>query len=211
MNKVFPRMLAIVFILSHTPAFAQGSGSLPRTTLSVFGGYTFQDRVEFSDAYGYIRDAAHYGAALEIFTHRAQSFELLYQRMDTKAPLYTVDGLPLTDENQGAALNYIMLGSVRYLPLQRAVAVYGGADIGVCVLTNKDDYTATKFAFDIKAGVRVKSSGRVGFKAQAQLFSVVQAVGGGMYAGTGGVGYGISTYSSLWQFGFTGAVTFDLL
>jgi len=210
MNKMLIRIVIVMLGALVQSVITQGAGILPKASLSLFGGYTFQDRLEFSDAYGYLRDAGHYGVSLEYFAHRAQSAELLYQRMDTKIPLYTPDGRPVNDQNNKAALNYIMLGSVRYLPLRHTVAVFGGADIGICVLTNKTDYTATKFAFDIKAGVKVKTPGKVGFKAQAQLFSVVQAVGGGMYVGTGGAGYGISTYSSVWQFGFTGAITIDL-
>jgi hypothetical protein len=38
----------------------------------------------------------------------------------------------------------------------------------------------------------------------------VQGAGGGLYFGTGGAGAGVSTYSSMLQFGLGGGLTFAL-
>lgn len=181
-----------------------------RMSLTIFGGYTFQDRVDFSNAYGYVRANAHYGGSLEFFFNRMRALELVYQRMDTKAPAYSgYTGLQLNPESDKAALNYIMIGGVNYIPVSPIVKPYGGLDLGVCVLTNKEDYTATKFAVGGKIGVKIQAAQHVGIKLQAQLLSVVQGVGGGFYVGTGGATYGVSTYSTLLQFGFTGGLAFD--
>ena len=40
--------------------------------------------------------------------------------------------------------------------------------------------------------------------------SAVQGAGGGLYFGTGGGGVGVSTYSSMYQFGLGGGLTFAL-
>jgi hypothetical protein len=51
---------------------------------------------------------------------------------------------------------------------------------------------------------------KFGIKLQAQLTSVSQGAGGGLYFGTGGAGVGLSTYSSIYQFGLGGGLTFKL-
>ncbi|PZF73253.1 porin family protein [Taibaiella soli] len=182
----------------------------PRGSLTIFGGYTFQDKVSFSNSYGYIKEAAHWGLSAEFFMDRLRTLELLYQRMDTHAPLYDgYFGTQLNHDNDKAGLNYIMIGGVNYIPASPTVMPYGGINLGVCVVTNKEDYTATKFAIGGKLGVKIKASPVVGIKLQAQLLSVVQGAGGGFYVGTGGSGYGVSTYSTVLQFGFTGGLSFD--
>jgi len=40
--------------------------------------------------------------------------------------------------------------------------------------------------------------------------SIAQGAGGGLYFGTGGVGAGVSTYSSMYQFQLGGGLTFKL-
>jgi hypothetical protein len=39
--------------------------------------------------------------------------------------------------------------------------------------------------------------------------SAVQSAGGGLYFGTGGGGAGVSTYSSMYQFGLGGGLAFQ--
>jgi hypothetical protein len=53
-------------------------------------------------------------------------------------------------------------------------------------------------------------SENVGLKIYAQLNTVVGGVGGGFYFGTGGSGAGVSTYSSMVQFGLGGGLTVGL-
>jgi hypothetical protein len=48
----------------------------------------------------------------------------------------------------------------------------------------------------------------IGIKLQAQLLSAVQSLGGGIFVGTGGVGAGVASYSTLYQFGLGGGLVF---
>jgi hypothetical protein len=50
----------------------------------------------------------------------------------------------------------------------------------------------------------------VGVKLQAQLLSITQSVGGGVFFGTGGASAGISSYSSVYQFSLGGGLVFEL-
>jgi hypothetical protein len=80
-------------------------------------------------------------------------------------------------------------------------------------VTNPDNGSSdsvTKFAWGIKAGVNIFANEKVGFKLQMSLLSVVQAVGGGLYFGTGGVGAGVSGFSSYYQFSLGGGLVFGV-
>jgi hypothetical protein len=195
---------------SQKQTYVPNHPPVPKFSVTLFGGYTFQDKVNLGYTYGYIRNAAHYGTSFEFMFNRLRSLELSYQRMDTKMPIYDgYTGILLNRGHGNGALNYIMIGGVNYFPFSPYVMPYGGLNLGVCVLTNKEDYTTTKFALGAKLGVKIKASQVVSVKIQTQLMSVVQGAGGSLYFGTGGPGYGVSTYSSVTQFGFTGGLSFD--
>jgi hypothetical protein len=69
---------------------------------------------------------------------------------------------------------------------------------------------ATKFSWNIRAGSNFWVADNIAIRIQASLFSAVQSVGGGLFFGTGGAGAGISTYSTMYQFGFDGGLVFRL-
>jgi hypothetical protein len=75
---------------------------------------------------------------------------------------------------------------------------------------NGNSSSATKFAWGLRLGANIWATEKVGVKLQAQLFSAVQSAGGGFYFGTGGSGVGLSTYSTIYQFGLGGGLTFKL-
>jgi hypothetical protein len=54
-----------------------------------------------------------------------------------------------------------------------------------------------------------KFSEALGLKIGAQLMSPVQGAGAGLFFGTGGARVGISTFSTVFQFGFTGGLRFS--
>jgi hypothetical protein len=69
---------------------------------------------------------------------------------------------------------------------------------------------ATKFAWGAKLGLNFWASESLGIKIQTGLNSAVQGAGGGLYFGTGGVGAGVSTYSTFYQFYVGGGLTFKM-
>jgi len=75
---------------------------------------------------------------------------------------------------------------------------------------NQSHNTASKFAWGFRLGTNIWASEKVGIKLQAQLLSISQGAGGGLYFGTGGVGAGVSSYSSVYQFQLGGGLTFKL-
>jgi opacity protein-like surface antigen len=86
------------------------------------------------------------------------------------------------------------------------VQPYGGIGLGAAFYSSnyQGSSAATKFAWDIKAGVKLKASDNVGFKIGAQLLGSAQATGTAWY-----YGYAYTTYATILQFGFTGGLVFD--
>ena len=66
------------------------------------------------------------------------------------------------------------------------------------------------FAMGLNGGAKVYFSKRVGLRLQAQMLVPVQGSGFYLFAGTGGSGGGVSVYSTMVQFGFTGGLIFRL-
>lgn len=199
---------ALIFICLATPK-AQAQ-TIP--TINLYGGYVFRDKVSLDQYYGYVNDAAQYGGGLEFTLPRNTSAEIKYLRMDTRAPLYYYNTGKQENKNEDKiSVNYILLGGTKYLPVRSTILPYAGFGIGVGIADSKDDGgSLTKFAYEMKLGVKVKTASLVSLKFQTQFQSMVQGVGGGLYIGTGGSGAGVSTYSSIFQFGFSGGLSFSI-
>ncbi|MBL7982532.1 MAG: hypothetical protein JNL52_12070 [Flavobacteriales bacterium] len=179
--------------------------------LNFFGGYTFQDRFPIGGSYlGYtynearIAEGQHYGGSIEFDVRPNKAVELLYQTQSTQGYL---QGSGFNEFGPyDISLHYIMIGGLGRLPFSDAVSGYGGLNMGCGWMTG--DHNATKFAWGGKLGLQINLSSTVGIKAGAQLLSPVQGFGGGFYFGTGGASAGVSTYSTIYQFAFTGGLCF---
>ena len=188
--------------------------------VNAYGSYVFDDNVDsYYDNTNYykgkINGGFQWGVGVELLPHATQGIELLYLRQDTKAPItYFRNGVKNTNFDLG--VNYIMLGSNRYFRKPGGkVEGFAGGMIGADIMSlhnpdNGNNSSKTKFAWGIKGGVNIWASPSVGLKLQAQLLSAVQSVGGGFYFGTGGVGTGLSSYSSMYQFCLGGGLVFNI-
>lgn len=188
--------------------------------LNLYSAYAFPDEFDsYYDAndyyYGQIQGGYQWGAGLEYMVKPAYGIELLYYREDTEAPTeYYNNGVKYSNLDLG--INYIMIGGDRYVgPPEGRAQGYGGLMAGMLVASIKNPdtnqgITATKFAWGIRGGAVIWATEKVGIKLQIQLLSAVQAMGGGLYFGTGGAGAGVSTYSTIYQFGMGGGLTFRL-
>jgi len=92
---------------------------------------------------------------------------------------------------------------------------FGGGMLGAAFINvdnpdNGNSNNATKFAWGLRLGANIWASERVAIKLKADVLSAVQGAGGGLYFGTGGGGVGVSTYSSMYQFGLGGGIAFAL-
>jgi hypothetical protein len=217
MKKYLLTSLLVVYV--SAVAFAQ-----TEKRLNVYGSYVFDDSFDsYYDAYNYysgtIKGSGQYGAGLEFLVKPEYGIELLWYGQNTTAPTYYLsEGYFYTEEftEFDVNANYIMLAGNRHmLAPSGKVEGYGGLLLGVGFgsVKNPDNGASgnfTKFSWGMRLGATIWASDRIGIKLQTQILSMVQAVGGSVYFGTGGSGAGVSTYSSFLQFGLGGGLAFRL-
>lgn len=215
-EQIMKKLLVLVLIASSSYAFAQ-----PELRLNVYSMYAFDDKVDSyyssTDYFrGTIKGGFQWGGGLEYMAARDQGVELSYLRLDTNAPMeyYNRNTNRVETANLNLATNYILLGGNRYFGTSDKVEPYGALQAGMAIISaeNPDNGTSgnsTKFAWGAKLGLNFWASDKVGIKIQTGLVSAVQGAGGGFYFGTGGVGAGVSTYSTFYQFYIGGGLTFN--
>ncbi|WP_125721808.1 outer membrane beta-barrel protein [Flavobacterium ustbae] len=207
-------LLFVVFSFSLTLS-AQSAQSF---LLNLYGGYTFSDKVDFDNSYARVEDGFGYGVGLEYFIMDNASVELKYNRLDTRMPLYTKvltrDGVPAgTQLNAGddkGAINYILADYTYYFGSSSQKALpFLGAGAGVAILESPRNGNGTYFAWEVKAGVKVKTNSPVSINLHAYLQSMSAAVGYDYYWDYYWGPVGVTDYASTFQFGLGAAISYD--
>ncbi len=191
-------------VLSVVLIFIVAAGYSQHLSVNAFGGYTFRDRINFSNAYTYINAGGMWGASIEGVNAQGTGLEILYQYQSTATP--TTIYIPSQTFSSNTVISYLLLNFEQYYTNNPKIQPYGGLGLGAAFY--KSDFqgstSATKFAWDVKAGVKFKMSSSVGLKIGAQLMSSAQATGNAFY-----YGYVYTTYATILQFSFTGGLVFD--
>ena len=206
-------LLGLVLSTSALTVSAQLAG----IRLNGYSAYVFDnsfDTYYTSNQYlrGKIKGGFQWGVGLEFLPHADYGIELVYYRQDTEAPISYDYGIGVADREVDLGVNYIMAGGVRYMNTTGGkLQPYGGLLLGAAIFSNKnpqgdEESSYAKFAWGARLGANIWVSEKVGLKLQAQLLSAVQGFGGGLYLGTGGAGAGVSSYSTLVQFGLGGGL-----
>jgi hypothetical protein len=211
----FRKIVLIVILFAGMASLA----SAQNIRFNGYAAYVFDDNVDsYYDPYNYysgtINGGLQWGGALEYMVSPTKGVELKYLRRDASAPMEYYAG-SVKYKTFDLAMNYILLGGSNYFKTGGKVEPYAGASLGMCILTIKNaeagnDNTATKFAWGFKLGTNIWASEKVGIKLQADLLSVTQSAGGSFYFGTGGSGAGVAAYSTVYQWGLGGGLTFKL-
>ncbi len=216
------KLLTIILFIAGSYAMAQNvsSSAGPSVRLHGYTTYAFDDN--HVDSYysttnyfeGSVKGGFQYGGGLEIMPFPGAGVEFTYLRLDSKAPMEYYNG-GIKNTNFDLAQNWLMLSFNKYVPVNPKIEPYAGMQLGMDIfgVTNPDNQnegSATKFAWGIKAGINVWANEKVGIKIQTSLLSAVQAVGGGLYFGTGGAGAGVSGFSTYYQFSLGGGLVFKI-
>jgi hypothetical protein len=183
---------------------------------NAFATYVFDDKVDSyyssTDYYeGTIKGGFKWGLGIEYVLPNLLGVGVNYYRQDTEAPMnYYNNGVKNKDFDLGAS--WLMATFTRYVR-KKNFEPYLGAELGAVFynLDNPDsgsDGSGTKFAWGLNLGSNIFFSEKFGLKLQMDIHSASQAVGGGMYFGTGGVGAGVSSYSTIYQFGLGGGLVY---
>lgn len=201
-------MTTVRSLAALVPLVLAGSLNAQTTRLNGYGGYTFADKMSFSGYPGYdqarINESSHFGGGLEFEIRPRKSVEIYYQTQSTTGSLLGT----LTEYKTDVKVEYLMAGGMGYAGNEK-VQGFGGLMLGAAFLSS-ETVNATKFGIGGRLGVLILANDRIGIRLGAQVLSVVQGAGGGFYFGTGGAGAGVSTYSSIYQFGLFGGIALSL-
>ena len=211
--------MTAVFVVAGMAAHAQSTSPV---RLNLYTNYVFDDAVDSyysSTAYynGTVNGGFQWGIGLEYMIRPTQGIEIVYLRQDTKAPTtyydYTAIADPVKSAEFDLGISYIFLGSTRYIPRSEKVELFLGGQLGLAIVhisnpTSGNEGSNSKFAWGLKGGTNIWLNQSAGLKLQAGLQSISQAVGGGLYFGTGGVGAGATSYSTVYQFSLGGGLVF---
>ena len=199
------------------------TASSQTTRLNGYALYVFDDQFDSyysnSDYYnGKFKGGLQWGVGLEYMPTPMNGIELVYlNQQTTAATSYWAPGqIAEKHTNFDVGFNWAMLAFNRYMKKPGSkVEGFGGGMLGAAFINvknpdNGNENSATKFAWGLRLGANIWASERMAIKLQGQLMSAVQGAGGGLYFGTGGGGVGVSTYSSMLQFGLGGGLSFAL-
>jgi hypothetical protein len=212
------KLIFTFFTFSLLVTFFSNSSNAQPYKINLYSSYVFDDGVEATldngrYVSGTINGNYQWGAGFEYIIRDQYGIELMYNRQDTEFPVsYSSNTNIARDSSFNVDINYILLGGNKYLILQnKAIRPFGGIMLGMAILNNQDplpgaESSSTNFAWSARLGSDFMFSPNVGLRIQAQLQSAVQDLYGGVYLGTGGVSTGVSTGSSMYQFGLGGSL-----
>jgi len=196
-----------ILLISGLVLFTMVLRAQPGTiSLNLDAGYNFGANMHYDNVTLNPQGAFQYGGGLEFFPTWDQSVEIKYLRSD---PTVAIKDALLPYDDASASMNYILLGWNKYIGMdpEAKVLPYGGLGLGMNIIGNGDD-NATKFSWDAKLGVKIKTSSAVSIKLQAYLQHTISAAGTDIWYGWYGA-YPVTTYAALWQFGLGGVLCFD--
>lgn len=200
--------LAVIFVLSAR-SFAQTSVELIPTI-----GYTFADRNDFYNTYARIADGLSYGGSIKFNVNRTFGLEVLYSHMNTTTGLYNYSADQPAIQQTNLRFDYIMAGPVESFNIPNStVRPFIGVLLGAAIMTpeaNSGYSQDTRFAVGFQLGTNIYVSPRVGIQLKAQLLSPVDAADGDVLFSNYGGGYGVNTYSSIYQFSLGGGLIIGL-
>src|SRR5688572_24208923 len=211
---IFSSLLVIIAIASSAQS---------KIRLNAYGSYVFDDGFDvYNDVNTYyngkIEAGLLWGGGIEYVANEYFSAELLYlhKSSDVPATFKFQAGDPIRNETFDLKHDYIMASFNGLKPSSSGkVEGYFGFMAGVLISNvsspsnNGASESNTDFAWGGKLGLNYWMGPKVGIKLQANLLSASKATGGDVYWGYWGPIY-LDTYSTVWQFGLGGGLTFRL-
>ena len=190
--------------------------------LNAYSSYVFDDGFDFynspTDYYsGKLKGGVQWGVGLEYQVDPMAGGELLYYYKKSEAPSNFKFGTLVDEKSEtfDVTQHYILVGiNSHHMTASKKAEGYAGLLLGM-VITDVDAPTSgnsasnTNFAWGAKLGTDIWVSPKVAIKLQAQILSATRAYGGDLYYGYWGP-VAVPDYSTLWQFGLGGGLTFRL-
>jgi Outer membrane protein beta-barrel domain len=179
------------------------------------GGYTFGDKMNFSNNFGKVDAGFNYGGAFQFNFNRHLGVEVMYNRMQVPAKLYNYGAIPgdVPVYETSAGINYIMVGPVSRFPLPGSpVSLFMGADLGAAIFTPSPNSFSSNaaFAYGFQAGADIYMDPRFGLRLSARLLGTAPTSSGYYFGNFGDPGGYYITNPGLVQFGFNVGIIIGL-
>lgn len=206
--KTIKKLFIVAILFSGGLLYAQG------IELAPFAGYTFQNKFNIAGGQAIIRDGATYGLTAAFAIDNYNSVELLYSRQETRIEARSYLFQDQEDFIHDISVNYIMIGGNKTFPsASDALQGYGGMKIGMAIFDSpsNDFNTVTKFAAGLNLGFKYFFSDAIGLKGGMNLNFPITNIGAGIgWSSGGGTSVGITGWSPIVQFAFTGGIAVRL-
>jgi hypothetical protein len=179
------------------------------------GGYTFADKVNFSNTFGRVEAGFNYGGSFQFNFNRHLGIEMAYNRMQVPAKLYNYGAIPGDNPvyQTSAGINYIMAGPVSRFPLPESpVSLFMGADLGAAIFTPSPNSFSSNaaFAYGFQAGADIFVDPQVGIRLSARLLGTAPTSSGYYFGYWGDPGGSYITTPGLVQFAFNAGIIIGL-
>ena len=192
------------------------SASAQRIEVNALSAYMFGTSTDYMYVSGlrygdiWIAPSAVHGAAVDITLDKNIMFEVQYMVQPTRAE---ERGLNRQVAHETDLTNhFVQAGGLYSHSLNPSADVFGGVMFGLEVFSpSKPQYeSVVRFLGTFTGGTKIWITDAVGIRVQAALNMPMVLSGVGFYFGTGGGGYGASTFVQLLQFNLGGGVVVRL-
>jgi hypothetical protein len=213
MKKIF---LSLSLISTVIVASAQ------HARLNLYGSYVLDDGFSFynssTDYYnGKLKAGAQWGAGIEYQADPSVGGELMYFYKKSEAPSNFKFGTLAAEKTEtfDVTQHYIMFGfNSHRMSASKKAEGYAGLLLGMVITdvtapSTGNSSSNSNFAWGAKLGSDIWMSDKVGIKLQAQVLSSTRSYGGDLYYGYWGP-VAVPDYTTVWQFGLGGGLTFRL-
>lgn len=203
-------LLSLILVMLFSPLISSGQVIEIKPTY----GYQFGAKLGYGPNYLKISDSDQFGITLGVESGSDLMVELTYINMKSELRIRDAFVGPFETYLSDLNVDWFLLGASKYFKTGK-VRPFAGGGLGLVVVSPKNENrdiidgsldSATKFAFNFKAGVSIMFSKHVGLNFQGDLFFPVNWAG--FYVGSGGVG--ISTGSTVILGGFSGGLVFKI-
>ncbi len=177
-----------------------------------FAGYMFGGNVEYYEGKLKLENGVDYGISVLVPVQDLVDVEINYSRMESNASFTPYFGYPnLSYQEAKVATNYIQVGGIsKFYNSDSKITPFGSLSLGATWFASSDFNDVWRFSAALGLGVKIMFSDRVGIMLRGRLLMPMYFGGVGMYAGTGGVGVGVSSVVAPLQGDFNGGLIIKL-
>jgi hypothetical protein len=213
--KKFLVLLIIGLIFGSVSVNAQRKVGPPKhtTEISLLGGYLFSGSYDGYNGTVDIKDAPSYGGAISFRPQRNSTLtiELEYLGAQPEVELRPYNTVIDTIENVDVSVNYFLVGvgyGTMVSPKTQLFSLFKLGMVYAAPSSSSRYESVSNFAVSLAGGAKFYLSKSVGIRLQAGLYFPVAFSGAGVFVGTGGVDYGVSSTSYVMQFNLGGGLIF---